>query len=136
MTRQLFVMAHDMARRNALEAVRTAPEGHVVEIRQAKRTDAQNRLLWPLLNHLADALPWHGQALTAEEYKDLLTAALRREKVVPGIGGGVVVLGQRTSKMTKAEFNDLIEFIYSFAAERGIEFPAAPVDESYWEVPF
>ena len=61
---------------------------------------------------------WYGQKLTAEEWKDVLTAALKKEKVVPGINGGFVVLGQRTSKMSKDEFSELIELTHAFMAER------------------
>ena len=50
----------------------------------------------------------------------MLTAALRKAKVVPGLDGGFVVLGQRTSQMGKREFSDLIELIYAFGAEKGV----------------
>ena len=58
--------------------------------------------------------------MTPEDWKTMFTAALKRERVVPGINGGFVVLGQSTSKMTKAEMCELQELIEAFSAERGV----------------
>jgi ABC-type branched-subunit amino acid transport system ATPase component len=41
--------------------------------------------------------------------------------MVPGIDGGMVYLGEPTSGMSKQELADLIELIYHFGAERGVE---------------
>mgnify|MGYP003353293494 CR=1 FL=1 len=46
-----------------------------------------------MLADVAQQVQWHGQTLTAAEWKDLFTAAVRRQRVVPGLDGGVVVIG-------------------------------------------
>lgn len=92
-----------------------------VEIRQEKRSDPQNRLMWSSLSDLARQVEWHGQKLDAEAWKDMATAALKRQRVVPGIDGGFVVLGQRTSQMTKAEMTELIDFVRAFGDQRGVQ---------------
>lgn len=120
--RQFFVMAHDTARANAIRAVQQAPEGYVVEIKQPTRSLEQNAKLWALLSELSAQVVWHGQKLTPENWKDMATAALKRQAVVPGIDGGFVVLGARTSRMTKGEMIELIEFIQAFAAQQGVVF--------------
>lgn len=89
--------------------------------RPYKRSEEQNSKMWVLLTIAAKQVEWYGARLSAEEWKDVFTAALRREKVVPGINGGFVVLGQRTSKMTKADMSELIELISAFLTERGID---------------
>ena len=96
--------------------------GHrmAVEAKPEKRSDAQNRLLWSSLGDCARQITWHGQKLDAEAWKDMATAALKRQRVVPGIEGGFVVLGQRTSKMSKSEMADLITFIHAFGAQQGV----------------
>jgi hypothetical protein len=98
--------------------------GHrlTLEIRPEKRSDAQNRLLWSLLTDIARQTKWHGQQLSAEDYKHMLTAALKKQRVVPGIDGGFVVLGLSTSKMTKPELSELIELAMAFGAEQGVVF--------------
>ena len=106
----------------ALEAVKNAPDGFVVTVSEPTRTLEMNALLWALLTELSNKLPWHGIRLSPEEYKDLLSAGLVKSRVVPNIeGNGFVILGQRTSRMTKAEFSQLIDLIYAFAADHGVE---------------
>ena len=98
--------------------------GHrlVLEVRPEKRTDAQNRRLWAMLRDISQQVDWHGNKLSDDEWKDVFTAALKRQKVVPGLDGGFVVCGQHTSKMTKAEMSELQELITAFGAERGVSF--------------
>ena len=100
--------------------------GHrlVLEVRPEKRTDAQNRRLWAMLRDISQQVDWHGNKLSDEEWKDVFTAALKRQKVVPGLDGGFVVCGQRTSRMTKAEMAELQELMEAFGAQHGVRFTA------------
>ena len=67
---------------------------------------------------------WHGQKLADSEWKDVFTAALKRQKVVPGIDGGFVVLGTSTRNMTIAEMGELMELMEAFGAEHNVRFRA------------
>ncbi len=78
-----------------------------------------------MLGEIAEQVEWHGQKLTAEDFKHILSASLTKQRVAPGIDGGFVVLGLSTSKMTKAEMSDLQTLIEAFGAERGVKFSAA-----------
>lgn len=127
MNKQIFRMAHNEARRRAIEAVQNAPEGYVVTISEPTRTLDANAAMWPVLEAFSEQLLWpvNGQMvkLTAEEWKDLLTAAFRKEspRLAMGISGGMVMLGIRTSKLGKREFSDFLEFIHSVAADRDVD---------------
>lgn len=78
--------------------------------------------MWSYLSDISRQVIWYGQKLTPEDWKDLLTASLRRARVVPGLeAGSFVPLGMRTSSMTKGELGDLIVLIQAFAAERGVK---------------
>lgn len=92
-----------------------------IELQRPTRSLDQNRKLWPMLQDISRQVIWHGQRLTREEWKDVLTASLKGQKCVPGIESGLVFFGTRTSTMSKAEFSELIELIYSFGAERGVQ---------------
>jgi hypothetical protein len=116
-----FVLSHDLARRNAMEAVKTAPQGHVVTIKVPTRSLMQNNRLWALLTDVSRQVEWYGKKLTPENWKDVFTAALKKQEVVPGIEGGFVVLGMSTSKMTKTEMVDLQELISAFGAEHQVK---------------
>ena len=99
------------------------PEGTTVEFRAPRRSLDQNALMWSLLQQISKQVDWYGQKLSSEDWKDVLTASLRRTRVVPGIDAGTLVpLGMRTSQMTKQELTELLELIQAFAAERGVKF--------------
>lgn len=120
--KRIYKLVHDTARRLAAAQCMTAPDGYVVEVKPATRTLDQNALLWPLLTELSEQVDWYGQKLTKEEWKDVMTAGLKRSRIVPGIDGGFVVLGLSTSKMDKKTFSELIELIYAFGAQQGVVF--------------
>jgi hypothetical protein len=88
------------------------------------RSLEQNRLMWANLEDIAQQVVWYGQKLHKEEWKDVLTAALKKQKIVPGIEGGFVVIGARTSKMTVTEMNEVIELSTMFGAQQGVKFRA------------
>ncbi|MGX9694430.1 recombination protein NinB [Achromobacter anxifer] len=126
MDKQVFVLSHPLARRNAAHACANAPEGYRVEIKPRTRSLAQNDMLWSILTDISRQVQFvvNGGLVSVapEEVKDILTAGLRREtRMAMGIDGGMVLLGQRTSKMTVREMKDLIELAYAFGNERGVE---------------
>jgi hypothetical protein len=107
-----------------LKAMLIAGHRMVVEVRTETRSTAQNARLWAMLAEISRQVDWYGQKLTAEEWKDVFSAAMKRSKVVPGIDGGFVVCGQSTSRMTRAEMSELQELMEAFAADKGVRFPA------------
>lgn len=110
------------------KALLTAGHKLHVTLKTETRSDAQNRLLWQRLAELAEGIEWYGQKLTSEEWKDVISASLRKQKVVPGIERGqFVVVGQRTSKMTVAEMTEMLDCISAFGAQQGVTFR----DETY-----
>jgi len=100
-----------------------------VEVKEEKRSDAENRLLHALLGHISKTQEWAGKKRDIETWKRLLTAAWCRAigeqvELLPALDGhGVDIVFRRTSQLTRKECADLIEFIFAWAAEHGIEFP-------------
>lgn len=92
-----------------------------VSLESETRSSAQNRMMWSCLADVARQVEWHGLRLSKEDWKDMVTAALRQQRVTPGINGGFVVLGQRTRKMTIAEMVELIDFLHAFGAEKDVK---------------
>jgi hypothetical protein len=91
-------------------------------IRKEKRSNEQNRLMWAALTDIAKQVDWHGTKLSAEDWKHLITASLKKQRVVPGIDGGLVALGSSTSKMTKEEMSEVLECALAFGASNGVTF--------------
>lgn len=129
--KQLFVMSHPLARRRAMAAVAEAPDGYCVTVSEPKRNSDQNALMWVLLSAFSEQLVWPVNGamvkLEAEEWKDVLTAAFRNDqaRVAQGLNGGMVFLGQRTSKFGKREMAEFIEFVQSVAVDRGVNIAEA-----------
>lgn len=121
-----FILAHDMARARAVEAVRNAPAGYVVTVKEPTRNTAQNAAMWPILEAFSEQLVWpvngRMEKLTSDEWKALLSAAFRKEqnRVAQGLDGGFVMLGQRTSHFSKSEFSEWLEFLHATAVDRGV----------------
>ena len=127
MEKRVFFLAHDVARRSAIECVAAAPAGYRVEIREPSRSLDQNAAQWPYLQAFADQVQWpiNGvmTTLSPDDWKDILTAAYRADavRVAPSFDGrGMVMLGQRTSRFGKKEFSDWLEFLKAAASERGV----------------
>jgi hypothetical protein len=121
-----FILAHAEARKRAIAAVQHAPDGQVVTISEPKRNLEQNAAQWPILEAFSKQLQWpvNGQMvwMEPEEWKDVLTAAFKGDTVrlAMGMNGGVVMIGQRTSKFGKGRFSEWLDFLNATAAQRGV----------------
>lgn len=131
MSRAQITLSGKFDRERAIKWITQAPAGTRVTFRDAKRTEAQNDKLWAMLTEVAVQISWHGQKLTAEDWKLIFMAALKQEmRIVPNIdGNGFVNLGRSTSRLSKAEFSDLIEIILMFGANHGVKFRDDPPAE-------
>lgn len=131
MEKQTFFLRNEQVRRNLIEQLKTIPldqsKPFEVEVSPPKRTLSQNRKMWPLLHDLAVQVVWFGERYEEDDWKDLITALVAKNKkqeqrTAPGIGGGVVMFGERTSKMRVGQMVDVIEAIYWFGTEQGVKF--------------
>lgn len=141
MTKRTFFLVHAEARKRANECVASAADGYSVTVQPPKRSLAQNAAMWPILEAFSQQLQWpvNGRMvhMTPEEWKDVLTAAFRREtaRLAMGLDGGVVMLGSRTSEMLKPEFSEFLEFLHATAVARDVTVhPARRVDQSTGEI--
>ena len=91
-----------------------------VSLYKKRRSNDQNAKMWAMLTDVSDSVMWHGQELTKEDWKNMFTASLKGQQAVPGIDGGFVVLGVKTSEMNTSEISDLIELMNAFGAEHNV----------------
>ena len=121
-------LTHELARNTAINFINQLPVDSEYPLRividEEKRTLAQNRMMWAVLNDIAKQIEWNGEKLTAEEWKHLITANLHGQKCVKGIQGGLVFMGLSTRKMNKKEFADVVICAEQFGAENGVRFSA------------
>lgn len=85
------------------------------------RSSGQNKLMWSMLRDISNQVIWHGQQMSPEDWKWVFSAAIRRQKMVPGIDGGMVLIGFPTSAMSTEELSDMIEMMGAFGSERGVD---------------
>jgi hypothetical protein len=123
MTRATVIVRSEADRQLIAKWAAGVPQGTRVEFKAPRRSVQSNDLMWARLTEIAQQVEWYGQKLTPEDWKDVMSASLRKARVVPGLdAGSFVPLGMRTSDMSKAEMSDLLELIAAFGAERGVVF--------------
>ena len=125
MDKQVFQLVSPLVRRNAAYAIANAPDGFRCEIRPKTRTLAQNDTLWSILTDISSQVDFvvNGALVkvSPDEVKDILTAGLKRDlRMAMGIDGGMVLLGQRTSKMSVRQMSELFELAYAFGADKSV----------------
>lgn len=92
-----------------------------------QRSTEQNARLHALLSDIAEQKQWAGKSLDVESWKRLIVAAWSRAnqgtvEIVPAIDGhGFDVIYRRTSRMTKQEMSELIEYATAWAIDQGIQ---------------
>jgi hypothetical protein len=95
------------------------------------RTLEQNSMMWDALTDLSRQVDWMIDGTlckpSPEDWKEILSASLRKhQRVAAGIDGGFVILGQRTSKMSRRAFSDLLELIFAFGNDHGVVWSKGP----------
>jgi hypothetical protein len=131
MTRAALILTRDDIRAKAADWCRRLPHGTRVEFKAPRRSLSQNDLMWQRLTEVSEQVVWYGAKLSADDWKDIFTASLRKARVVPGLDPGTYVpLGMRTSDMTVGEMKDLLALMEAFAAERGVRFRDLDGDEA------
>ncbi|EOC5813749.1 recombination protein NinB [Cronobacter turicensis] len=136
MRKQTFEIRTPLVQQNA---IRTIQQIHpdferplIVTIQEKTRSVEQNKRLWATLRDVSEQVVWHGAKMNSEDWKHIFTAALKGQRSAPGINGGFVVLGQSTSKMKVSEFSELLELIYAFGAERGVQWSEDAQEAIEW----
>lgn len=92
------------------------------------RTLDQNAAQWRILGAWAKQKEWliNGQKtfLIDEDWKDILTATYEGEiapRLAPGLNGGIVMLGRRTSKYDREKFSDWLDWLNFASIEAGVK---------------
>lgn len=118
---QTVILDNEYRRRLAHRLVDAAPFGAVLTIKEATRTTDQNSKMWAMLSDIARAKP-EGRVMTAENWKAAFMSALGHEILwQPGLDGGPPFpAGYRSSRLSKSQMSDLIEFITEYAARHGV----------------
>ena len=123
MSGHTIILSGPRARFDAKALVDRSPPYAVVTFKEQRRTNDQNALLWTLLGYVSRAKP-EGRVYPPEIWKSLFMSSCGHQaRWEPALdGNGVVAVGYRSSRLTKAEMSDLIECINEYAARHNIQF--------------
>lgn len=115
------VILHGKTQRDfAKSLIERAPLDAVMTVRPASRTNDQNALLWSILSEISRAKP-QGRTHTTEVWKCLFMHACGHAvQFETGLNGQPFPTGFRSSRLSKEQFSELIEFIHAWCAEQGV----------------
>lgn len=117
---QTVILAGPSQRAFAKQLIDRAPYEAIVTVKAATRSNEQNAKLWAMLSDLSRAKP-EGRLHTPEVWKQLVMHACGHAvQFEIGLNGQPFPTGFRSSRLTKAQMSDLIEWIYAYGAEHGV----------------
>jgi hypothetical protein len=124
MSRAVLILHRQTDRDRASAWVRSAPWGTRITFQEAKRSSDQNAKMWAMLTEVARQVEWHGQRLSADDWKLIFLSALKQElRIVPNLDNtGFVQLGRSSSDLSVSEMADLLDLIAAFGARQGVVF--------------
>ncbi len=123
--RRTIVLTSQAAKDRAKRLIDLAPYGYVMAIGEETRSQAQNRLLWPLIADIQAQVPGM-ETFAPDDIKLRFLHALGQElRFLPELeGAGVFPVGQRSSTLSKSQFTALIELMFEYGARHGVRWSA------------
>jgi hypothetical protein len=134
-----FRLVHDLARQNAKRAIDDpAYEGWDVLLRPPRKSRDQEEKYHAQIGDIADQWHYLGVKWSRDDMKRILVNGFKEDtkddpdlaecwremgelKAVPGMRGGLLVLGDQTRKFPKKLASAFIEWLYAVGAENDVE---------------
>lgn len=132
-----LILTNPHTRATAKAWIDRSPDFTRVHFKDSKRTLPQNDKMWAMLTDIARQKTWPlegGSKRSTKTWKDLFSAAVLAAEggleVVPGLEGGIMLVGLRTSEMDVRQMADLITYMDAWGAQNGVQFTDAESTES------
>lgn len=123
MTKRVFYLVHDQARANAINEIKEARHGTCVEMKEPKRSNAQNAAIHAVITDWAKSLDWKygGIDVDLDDLKVIAMSAYRKiqrgqNRFVIGLQGEPVDLQLKTSRLNKEEAAEFIDMVSAIAS--------------------
>lgn len=133
MTKRTFILVHNQARANALQAVKDAPDGFAVVVSEPTKKRIQEEKYHAMIGDIAKVCVFMSNKQHPEDWKRLLVDSFAKAmrdagtwlhhdgRVIPSLDfERVVQLGIQTKDFTVKEAAEFIEYLYSYGAENGV----------------
>lgn len=127
---QTIILRGPSQRALAKQIIDRAPQDAVVRISEPTRSLDQNAKLWAMLSDISRAKP-EGRMHTPEVWKSLFMHACGHAvQFEHGLDGQPFPVGFRSSRLTKAQMSDLIEFIAEYGSRYNVNWSEPVMEES------
>lgn len=123
--KRIFILP--IGRANAIQAIKEAPDGYCVTLKEATRTLEQNAKFHAICGDIAKSgVTWAGKRRSGAAWKVLMVsghAMLTGEgsEIVPGLEGEFVNIRESTAQMSKSRSSSLVEYTLAWCANNGVE---------------
>lgn len=117
---QTIILRGDTQRALAKRLIDKAPPNAVVSVKEETRSSDQNALMWSLLSDISRSKP-DGREHTPEVWKALaMHACGHAVQFQTGLDGEPFPMGFRSSRLTRRQMSDLIDFLFEYGSRHGI----------------
>ena len=104
----------------AHQMIDAAPDGHVVEVKPAKRSLESNRYYWAVLNDISEQVV-PGRAYEPNIWHEYLGALFLPERMIELPDGSMKMLEPSTAELNQAEFSEYVEKVIKWALEHEVK---------------
>jgi hypothetical protein len=124
MSRAVLRLVSANIRARALNWIRAAPPGTIVEFRESKRTTEQNAKMWAMLTEISLHGELRGQHWTPDQWKAIFMKDLGHEiEVLPTLDGrSWFPANLSSSNLSKGQMSELIESMLAWGVQNGVVF--------------
>jgi hypothetical protein len=127
---QTIILRGQAQRDLAKRIIDAAGPDFVVTVSAPKRSTDQNAKLWAMLSDVSRAKP-DDRAHNPETWKALfMNACGHATRFEVGLEGEPFPVGFRSSRLSKKQMSDLIEFVYAYGTQRGVMWSESMPDYS------
>lgn len=136
-----YILANPMVRQRVIEAVKGAPLGYVVVLKEPSKSREQEGMYHAMIGEIANQCKHLNQAFDADTWKRLLVDQFKRETVgdsvlgeywrrhpfnlIPSLDGcAMVVVGEQTRKFPKKIAMAFIDWLYAWGSDKNVKFKA------------
>lgn len=113
-------LSNTESRTRACQLIAKAPDGHLCRVTPPTRTLDQNAKMHAMLTDISLSKPG-GRKLTPDDWKCLMMHACGWEsQFLEGLDGRPFPTGFRSSRLSKSQMSDLIEFMQSWGDQNNV----------------
>jgi hypothetical protein len=133
MSKRVFILSHDLARRRAVQAVADAPAGYVIQVSEPTKKRIQEEKYHAMVSDIAKQSEYAGKRWDDDDMKRILIDEFADEmrlagtplhhdgRLIPSENGRrVIQLGIQSRDFYVKEASQFIEFLFSWGADRNV----------------